>query len=258
MRDRVRFQMLDQKHQQLQTNRSHSFGEFRDFLRRYRGFNQSISEKIVEQFRLSFERTRSGLDAIRVKLSEAGHLLAPDFNIFYVLNLQHSEKMHSDFLAELLLPKGRHGQGEVFLKRFLEHLEKTEPRSRPVSPALSAASRVWVRRERKILDGRIDIVVEVIKPSIVLVIENKIGAPDQEDQVNRYRRWLDKQPQLNKFLVYLTKEGLRSTSAKPEEKYTPMSYVSDVNKWLQSCLPELAAPKIVQLVNQYLELLSTF
>lgn len=44
-----------------------------------------------------------------------------NFNIFSVLQMESDEvKTHSRFLAELLNPKGSHGQKDVFLKKFIE------------------------------------------------------------------------------------------------------------------------------------------
>ena len=43
------------------------------------------------------------------------------FNVFKVINMTHNEtSVHSRFIAELLNPKGSHGQGNVFLKIFTE------------------------------------------------------------------------------------------------------------------------------------------
>ena len=48
-----------------------------------------------------------------------------DFNIFGILGMERKEvKTHSKFLAELLNPKGSHLQGDMFLKLFIEYLNK--------------------------------------------------------------------------------------------------------------------------------------
>src|SRR3954463_15191307 len=45
---------------------------------------------------------------------------APEFNIFRVLEWEQSEvRTHSALLAQLFDPKGSHGQGGVFLQKFL-------------------------------------------------------------------------------------------------------------------------------------------
>jgi hypothetical protein len=42
------------------------------------------------------------------------------FNVFNILGIGHYEvKTHSPMLGELLNPKGRHGQGAMFLRLFL-------------------------------------------------------------------------------------------------------------------------------------------
>ncbi|MBX0332941.1 PD-(D/E)XK nuclease family protein [Pontibacter sp. HSC-14F20] len=46
------------------------------------------------------------------------------FNIFSVLRSHSDEvRVHSRFIAELLNPKGSHGQGTLFLNLFLNELE---------------------------------------------------------------------------------------------------------------------------------------
>ena len=41
------------------------------------------------------------------------------FNIFKSCGVNHYETTHSSIIAELLNPKGSHGQGGLFLKEFL-------------------------------------------------------------------------------------------------------------------------------------------
>src|SRR5689334_13276261 len=47
------------------------------------------------------------------------------FNPFSLASLK--ETLHSRILGELLDPQGSHGQGPVFLRRLLEHLQVPEP-----------------------------------------------------------------------------------------------------------------------------------
>jgi hypothetical protein len=47
-------------------------------------------------------------------------LTGENFNVFKILKLGSSEvRMHSAFLAELLSPKGSHGQNSIFLNLFV-------------------------------------------------------------------------------------------------------------------------------------------
>src|SRR5687767_11657164 len=53
------------------------------------------------------------------KLHELERRIA-EFNILEALGVVRHELRHSDFLAFLLDPAGKHGMGDYFLKRFLQ------------------------------------------------------------------------------------------------------------------------------------------
>ena len=53
-----------------------------------------------------------------VEVPEHARLVAPDFNIFSILRLKTQEAAHSNFLGELLDPRGMHGQGTLFFEVF--------------------------------------------------------------------------------------------------------------------------------------------
>ena len=65
-----------------------------------------------------------------------------------------------------------------------------------------------VRREFAVRGGILDLLIENDKKEYVLVIENKIGADYHDDQLPRYRKWMDVYRQSwNGQLVYLTANG---------------------------------------------------
>ena len=93
------------------------------------------------------------------------------FNLFTVLRSSSDEvRLHSRFISEILNPSGSHGFGSVFLEEFLStlniHSKITET--------------VTVHSEYK----NIDILIRCGKSAIV--IENKIHAGDQPQQLKRY------------------------------------------------------------------------
>jgi len=81
-----------------------------------------VSPRILELLRFTETHNRH-----REAMSRA---TGEQFNMFRVLGVGHLEvKTHSPILAELLNPKGKHGQGDVFLSLFLYRFEMD-----PVSP----------------------------------------------------------------------------------------------------------------------------
>ena len=76
----------------------------------------SVSPRVLELLRFT-KSHRSHTEALARATGE-------HFNIFQILRVGHLEvTTHSPILAELLNPKGNHGQGAVFLGRFLEQFE---------------------------------------------------------------------------------------------------------------------------------------
>lgn len=50
-----------------------------------------------------------------------------DYIIFDVMRMQYNEvKTHSTFLSGLLNPRGRHGLGDLFLKKFIEYIKSVK------------------------------------------------------------------------------------------------------------------------------------
>ena len=115
----------------------------------------------------------------------------PRFNPFSVLQYSDYEIRHSNVLAWMLRPKGTHGLGDVFLLRFIEHLnaEANESGIEPISiPARLDEEDVSVERE---LDY-VDITIRFRTAGLLIAIENKTEgfAPEHYAQVKTYEKRL--------------------------------------------------------------------
>lgn len=95
--------------------------------------------------------------------------------------------------------------------------------------------------------GRFDILIEDAQNRCVCIIENKIFAGEQPEQLSRYSDWLSIEREGWKtFLVFLTLDGHDSTTIKGIH-YTQLAYCSkdkDNNKpsiasWLGECVEEV-------------------
>lgn len=130
--------------------------------------------------------------------------LSPDF---YALDLfKPNENQVSKIIAFCLDPKETHGQGNKFLKIFLEKIN--------LSSYLSEDTNVSVIVEESTNENRrIDIVVHFKTGSIekLIGIENKIhkNTPDQKDQMSHYSKYLDANVSDSKdfCLLYLAPKG---------------------------------------------------
>jgi hypothetical protein len=172
--------------------------------------------------------------------------LARGFNVFNFIRPKEIDL--SEILRELLDPNGQHGQGPVFLSRFLSILHLS------VETALTVAK---VKREvttQSIANNerRIDITIE-FGNKFAIGIENKPCARDQKDQMRDYCDQLSIQYGGKFLMVYLTPQGANPESlskeeieqlSKPPRKLFCLSYNSGIKEWLNLCQRECQADKI--------------
>ena len=158
------------------------------------------------------------------------------FNLFQVLGIETKETRHSAFLAELLNPQGSHGQQDRFLRLFIQQL----PFLREIQWNTKNA---FARIEEVIPDknnyGRMDIVIHCGDDAII--IENKIGAGDQEEQLYRYHKYGKSNIKGRTILIYLTLDGGEASKSSTNEQlvanvdYFPISYGQEIDAWLTQC-----------------------
>lgn len=177
------------------------------------------------------------------------------FNIFSILGMQRDEtRTHSRFLAELLSPKGRHGEGSVFLRDFIHE-----------TLGLQTEIGLPVRVTRELpteAQRRVDLVVETSE--LLLGIEVKVDADDQPAQLFDYYRELEQRARGRKdfVLVYLTLNGkapsARSLNGLPPGQVLCLSFAQDVRHWLQRCHAlSLKKPELAHAIMQYQRLIET-
>lgn len=159
-------------------------------------------------------------------------------NIFEILGITRYEIRHSHFLAWLLNPKGSHGIGDYFLKRFLLDIfqdGRTNLEEFNYLGKLDILSVHNLLRETIIVHREkhnIDILIEFEKT--IIVVENKIDAAESRDQLLRYKdsvlkSFSNKKP----IFVYLTKYGNQSTL---EDFYIECSYQKNILNYLNDLI----------------------
>jgi hypothetical protein len=179
------------------------------------------------------------------------------FNIFNILRVGHLElTTHSPILGALLDPKGSHGQGTIFLELFIERF-----RIKGANPEKHInLDKVIVEVERhigpvtEISGGRIDILVSD-DSGPQFMIENKIYANDQPNQLKRYRSFSK-----HAFLFYLTLIPEDPQNLKHETMLEldvkSIAYEKDILQWLKDCRKEVACvPVVRELLSQYIMLI---
>lgn len=203
----------------------------------------SINPHVLELLRLTKTHQRH-IEALAKATGE-------HFNIFQILRVGHLEvTTHSPILAELLNPKGRHGQGDTFLRLFINQLDIKD--FDPASARVELEYDIGTVTEKS--GGRIDIVILDGK-SHTIFIENKIYAGDQEKQLQRYR-----ERNAQAHLFYLTLQGDLPAGFTEESfdniRAIRISYAGDICDWLAACKKEAASlPQVRETIAQYLHLI---
>jgi len=152
------------------------------------------------------------------------------FNVFAMLRPEDDEvNLHSRFLFEVLNPQGTHGMGTAFLERFLAQagLETFD------------VTTVTVQREVQNMDI---FIANGARQAVIL--ENKLFAPDQPKQLQRYYKAVRKAGYRDVTVLYLTLYGDApgaESAGDLDEEIVTLSYADDVRDWLAGCI-EVAAP----------------
>jgi len=174
------------------------------------------------------------------------------FNVFEALGVARRELHHSSFLAFLLNPQESHGLRDLFLRRFLQEVAKLAP-----EPTVSAIEidgldllRTEVRREYQ----NIDILLRDPLNEILVVIENKVGSTQHDDQLKRYYDLATERFQKHRFMgIYLTPEGDDSN----DQNYISLSY-DKIRELVSDLLGRedlLISPNFRSVLEQYGDLL---
>ena len=155
-----------------------------------------------------------------LRLVEEGRWTSGPRDLMSVLGATDDELSHSRVLAWLLQPTGRHGLGSSVLDRLL----RAGWPDLPVPDLGLAVVRREVPREDAISGTRADVVVNV--DATVLIIENKVWAPESEAQCEaQYRHWHEEADDVRFLLV--SRDGhlpLSAISAEAQAAWRAMSY----------------------------------
>lgn len=182
--------------------------------------------------------------------------LATGFNVFDLI--EPDENKLSDVLADLLDPKGTHGQGDLFLHLIFQRFGLgSDPRLRTKDAT--------VRREAPMPGTskdhrRMDVFVDA---GLWLAIENKVDSQEQQDQVRDYLKHLHQcrpsQPVQNK-VIYLTPDHRPPDSLNPSElenhqksgRLHCWSYNDELGDWLKACRRDCEAEKIRDFLSDFI------
>jgi hypothetical protein len=165
--------------------------------------------------------------------------LAFDFSIFSFFAT--GENKYSEILAFFLDPLKPHGQGDIFLRAFLDSLKLQKVSTTEVS----------IKCEQVIdSNRRVDILISL--KDFVIAIENKVWAMDQSDQLKDYSDYLNRISNGKYLLLYLNPYGkdpaINSIGEEErlklldEDRLRIISYANDIDhllgQWAGLCQAE--------------------
>lgn len=179
------------------------------------------------------------------------------FDSFKMMGVRRKELIHSNILASFFTPSDSHGLGHNFVNEFLKQIpDKTFCGDAISATALQSATDGNVRVYREL--ENIDLVLEFPVIKLVIGIENKIWADEQEKQLERYQEILiNRYPNYSKALIFLTPNNKKPTTHNRELEVPiyRMSYVHILN-----CLSEdniinapLSAKAFISQFNTHIE-----
>lgn len=175
----------------------------------------------------------------KIKTSANGE----NFNMFRICGVDHYENTHSAILAEILNPKGSHNFDSKFLDVFIKILKKSGLIEDDFDFSMQNVS---VITENASVFGRLDILIRNSRNQ-ALLLENKIYASDQEQQLKRYYNFGKREFGNDFKLIYLTLEGTESTNTdKNQVDYIQVSYSEIILNWLERCIEISARSPIVR------------
>ncbi len=176
-----------------------------------------------------------------------------EFSVFQYIDFH--EVLMSTIFKDLLNPRGKHGQGSLFLDEFLSLLEIE-------NPVLTERFSIITEALTSHLDSnrRIDILLNWSN-KFAIGIENKPYAIDQENQLSDYSKQLSKEFNDNYVLVFISNRPPDESSIEKDmlqslieqNKYVHIDF-NDIIKWLETSNEKVKLPKITHyiedLINQ--------
>lgn len=179
------------------------------------------------------------------------------YNLFTLSSYNNQkENFHSDVIASLLSPVGKHNEGNKFLLLFIDFLNthygyslKHEDYEKAIVTKEEERIDIWIRDEES---------------KHCIIIESKINnADDRVGQiVDYYKRAKNRKFEVD-AAIYLTPDEIKPVPLVPQEieqVLRKVSALSDsdkdlVNGWLSKCCDKNNKPESYTLIYQYIELI---
>lgn len=178
-------------------------------------------------------------------------------NLAEIMNRNHLENQHSNIIAFLLDPNEKHHHPEYGAK-FLEILKEN-------GLHIKGKKIVSVKREDSTDEARRMDLLLITDENDAIIIENKIYAGDQPNQILDYVKYVEKEfgTSQNIFVVYLTLDGKEPSEnslskeqlarLKIENRFINLSYSEDILSWLNKLGARPEEQSLFGAIVQYID-----
>ena len=174
-----------------------------------------------------------------------------DYNIFYVLGVEHDEVKICKIFADLLNPYGFHGQKDkfllLFLKSFFQDAEYTP------------SEKCYACTQDQTDKGRF-IDIAIVDPKFYIPFEVKFNAPDLANQCDDYIEYAQQKKKDFCKLIYITPNGGmpdEKSCKNHKENVKPVSF-DDICDWLRECMDTVSkCSKLYPIIFQLIEALNS-
>jgi len=214
----------------------------------YGSSRQPVTRRALEDF---FASVKHRVELAEIQQRRIDKRRATGFNVFHLI--EPDENKLSDILANLLDPKGDHGQADLFLRLLFKQLGLGSELTKNATVQREAPTHGILKYRR-----RMDVFVEA---KALLVIENKLDSLEQRDQVKDYLEHLRQCCRGREIrLIYLTPDGRPPESLQPSVieqeqsigKLHCWAYQNQLRIWLESCRRDCEAQKICDFLSDFI------
>lgn len=181
--------------------------------------------------------------------------LKSDFNVFdLIINPYDEVHLHSRMIYSILTER-------KFQKQFLMSFLNSIDVSLSDDVSFSDLKNISVEKEKAISNGRVDLFIsfKIKNISYNVLIENKLLAGDQPEQMDRYLIYMNSSyPNDNNYVCYLTLDGSAPSedSTKRSDEIKLISYDSEIMNWIEECIKIASRePGVREVLIQYSSLL---
>jgi hypothetical protein len=177
-----------------------------------------------------------------------------DFNPFVALGWVRQEIRHSAFLRWILDPAETHGLGDYILEKLLKRAAQRSAGTYDDAPSIFDVESWDLRRTEVLAEWQnIDLLIVSDADQFVVAVENKVDTSEHSNQLQRYRKLVEKRfPEYKRMFVYLTVEG----EFPSDDAYAVLNY-QDLTDLIELCTRRRANqlnPDVLSFIGHDIEL----